>query len=112
MDIENGGKRHDSTRMVTAFFLKRQVAEQARAAVIEATGITPEMVKITDGTGTVTGDTPSEAPKGDGILKSIWNGFSGAQNQQPGYVLTAHVPDGAYGTAHQILGREGHISAS
>ncbi len=112
MDTANGGKRHDSTRMVTAFFAKRPMADRAKAAVIEATGITPEMVKIMDGTGTVTGETPSETPKGDGVLKSIWNGFSGAQNQQPGFVLTAHVPDAAYAEAQRILGEKGHVAAN
>ena len=112
MDIDNGTKRHDSTRMVTAFFAKRPAADQAKAAVIEATGITPEMIKITDGTGTVTGDTPSDAQKGGGVLKSLWNGFSGAQNQRSGFVVTAHVPDAAYEEAHRILGRDGEIAAN
>ena len=112
MDVNDGGKQHDSTRMVTAFFAARPAAEQARTALVEATGITPEMVKITDATGTVTGETPSEENKGDGILKSIWNGFSGPQNRQRGFVVTAHVPDAAYDAAHGILAREGTIAAN
>ena len=89
MNITRSEAAHAKTRMITARFESRAVAEKAKADVVAA-GLSGEAAKITDGAGTVTGDMASGARRG--------------------FVLTAHVPDERYDAVRAILGRDGQIA--
>ena len=95
-------------RRVTAFFETRPAAEKARADVL-ATGLSHEVVKITDGRGTATGDAAASSATDATILDKVKHAFEPSHLQQPGFVVSAQVPDSEYDVVRAILGEKGQI---
>ena len=108
MNLTTSENPFDHARSITAFFETRPAAEQARADVL-ATGLSSEVVKITDGRGTSTGDAAASSASDSTILDKLKHAFEPSHLGQAGFVVTAHVPESEYDTVRHILGRQGQL---